>query len=109
MSLDRIFWFKPEKKWILPLSIVGIVVVGATAVYTINAVNRESTDSSLPAAETPVIRAVTALGRLEPEGEVIQLAPPPDLGGTRIGQLLVKQGDRVSNLTNSKVITKIHL
>jgi HlyD family secretion protein len=96
MSLDRIFWFKPEKKWILPLSIVGIVVVGATAVYTINAVNRESTDSSLPATEAPPIRAVTALGRLEPEGEIIQLAPPPDLGGTRIGQLLVKQGDRVS-------------
>ncbi|MBE9166727.1 ABC exporter membrane fusion protein [Pleurocapsales cyanobacterium LEGE 06147] len=94
MSLERISWFKPEKKWILPLSIAGIVVIGATAVYVIS--NRESTEPIPPATEAPAIRAVTALGRLEPEGEVIQLAPPPDLGGTRIGQLLVKQGDRVS-------------
>jgi HlyD family secretion protein len=93
MSLDRIFWFKPEKKWILPLSIVGIVVVGATA-YIVN--NLETSEPIPPATEAPPIRAVTALGRLEPEGEIIQLAPPPDLGGTRIGQLLVKQGDRVS-------------
>ncbi len=93
MSLDKIFWFKPEKKWILPLSIAGIVIVGTTA-YIVN--NLETSEPIPPATEAPAIRAVTALGRLEPEGEVIQLAPPPDLGGTRIGQLLVKQGDRVS-------------
>lgn len=94
MRLDKISWFKPEKKWLLPLSIAGIVVIGAAAVYTINAINRESAESVPPATEAHAIRAVTALGRLEPEGEVIQLAPPPDLGGTRIGQLLVQQGDR---------------
>jgi HlyD family secretion protein len=93
MSLNRISGFKPERKWILPLSIAGIIILGATA-YIIS--NRETTEPTPPVAETPVIRAVTALGRLEPEGEVIQLAPPPDLGGTRIGQLLVKQGDRVA-------------
>lgn len=42
-----------------------------------------------------VIRAksVVALGRLEPQGEVIQLAP--STVGSRVAQLFVKQGDRV--------------
>lgn len=93
MSLNKISWLKPEKKWIFPLSIAGIVILGATA-YIIS--NLETTEPTPPATEAPAIRAVTALGRIEPEGEVIQLAPPPDLGGTRIGQLLVKQGDRVA-------------
>lgn len=50
----------------------------------------------LPAVTTvvpPVIQAVTALGRLEPKGEVIQLSAPSQ--GSRVGQLLVKVGDRV--------------
>lgn len=50
----------------------------------------------LPAVTTvapPAIQAVTALGRLEPKGEVIQLSAQSQ--GSRVGQLLVKVGDRV--------------
>ncbi|BAU15201.1 secretion protein HlyD [Leptolyngbya sp. NIES-3755] len=45
------------------------------------------------AASTPAIQAVTALGRLEPKGEVIQLAA--NTPGSRIAELRVKLGDRV--------------
>jgi HlyD family secretion protein len=46
-----------------------------------------------PTVSPPAIQAVTALGRLEPKGEVIQLSAPNQ--GSRVGQLLVKVGDKV--------------
>ncbi|MEH2150520.1 ABC exporter membrane fusion protein [Nostoc sp.] len=49
--------------------------------------------SSVPLATDPPVKAVTALGRLEPKGEVIQLTASSQ--GSRIDQLLVKQGDWV--------------
>ena len=39
--------------------------------------------------------AVTALGRVEPEGEVIELSTPSSLSGVRVEKLLVKEGDKV--------------
>ncbi|MDJ0707811.1 MAG: HlyD family efflux transporter periplasmic adaptor subunit [Leptolyngbyaceae cyanobacterium MO_188.B28] len=51
-----------------------------------------------PAQETVVdvapARAVTALGRLEPQGEVIKLSTP-NAADSRVNQLLVKEGDWV--------------
>lgn len=43
----------------------------------------------------PKIKTVTALGRLEPQGEVIKLSAPTSNNGNRVEQLLVKEGDRV--------------
>ncbi|MFY7887244.1 MAG: biotin/lipoyl-binding protein, partial [Dolichospermum sp.] len=43
----------------------------------------------------PIAEIVTALGRLEPETEVIKLSAPLALDGDRISQLLVKEGDNV--------------
>lgn len=40
-------------------------------------------------------QGVTALGRLEPEGEVVNLAAPLALDGDRVGELRVREGDRV--------------
>jgi HlyD family secretion protein len=52
-----------------------------------------------PAAEAPAPapRAVAALGRLEPDGDIRRLAAPvAGFGGTpRLGELLVEEGDRV--------------
>ncbi|MEH1920857.1 ABC exporter membrane fusion protein [Nostoc sp.] len=48
-----------------------------------------------PVVETPVLQAVTALGRVEPEGEVLQVFPPSSTESARIQQLRVKQGDWV--------------
>ena len=41
------------------------------------------------------IKTVTALGRLEPQGEVIKLSAPTSNQGNRVDRLLVKEGDRV--------------
>jgi HlyD family secretion protein len=41
------------------------------------------------------IKTVTALGRLEPKGELIKLSATISTEGNRVEQLLVKEGDRV--------------
>ncbi|MGK7950274.1 MAG: hypothetical protein AB4368_16205 [Xenococcaceae cyanobacterium] len=94
-GLDKILLFKPNKQLILPLSIAGLVITGATAIYTINKTSQQQATAPVQ-TEVPEIQAVTAIGRIEPQGEVIKLAPSPDLGGTKITQLLVQEGDRVS-------------
>jgi HlyD family secretion protein len=44
----------------------------------------------------PVVRSgVTALGRLEPESEVVRLAAPLALDGDRVSELRVREGDQV--------------
>jgi HlyD family secretion protein len=45
---------------------------------------------------SPIITGVAALGRLEPQGEIIRLSAPNSLGGgIRIAKLLVKKGDKI--------------
>ncbi|MBW4685475.1 MAG: ABC exporter membrane fusion protein [Komarekiella atlantica HA4396-MV6] len=48
-----------------------------------------------PKAVTPVKVAVTALGRLQPEGEITSLSAPSSNSGVRVDRLLVKEGDEV--------------
>jgi len=48
-----------------------------------------------PLVKQPEIKTITALGRLEPEGEVIKLAAPTLAEGSRVEQLLVKEGDQI--------------
>ncbi len=45
--------------------------------------------------EAPKIITVSALGRLEPEGEVIKLSAPTSNNGNRVDRLLVKEGTPV--------------
>ena len=44
---------------------------------------------------TPARVAITALGRLEPQGEITHLSAPNSINGVRVEKLLVKQGDKV--------------
>jgi HlyD family secretion protein len=43
----------------------------------------------------PVIQTITALGRLQPKGEVIKLSAPTSNSGNRVDRLLVQEGSRV--------------
>jgi HlyD family secretion protein len=81
---------KSRRQWI-----VTAVLGGAIAITTLYALSQRSAKPSLaasPIASPQVASAVTALGRLEPKGEVINLAVST---GSRIAQLLVQQGDAV--------------
>lgn len=46
-------------------------------------------------ANQPVIKTITSLGRLQPQGEVIKLSAPTSINGNRVDRLLVKEDDRV--------------
>ncbi|MDJ0901205.1 MAG: ABC exporter membrane fusion protein [Xenococcus sp. MO_188.B8] len=93
------FFVNQKKQNLIPISLGVLALLGGTAIYGIYAVN---SDTAQPKVDEPMVtekvelKAVTALGRIEPEGEVIQLSPSPDLGGTKISQLLVKEGERVA-------------
>jgi len=83
---------KVPKKWIIPLAIAGLITLGATTIYTFKFAQSQKEEQGAPAA---AIQAITGLGRIEPQGEVIQLAPPPIMGGAKVSELLVEEGDPV--------------
>ncbi len=85
---------QPKNRWLIALVFLGLLVVGATIIYGLNFANRPTTNTTEETIE-PTFEAVTALGRIEPEGEVITLSPPPNMGGTRIGKLMVEEGEQV--------------
>ncbi|MDJ0531404.1 MAG: ABC exporter membrane fusion protein [Xenococcaceae cyanobacterium MO_207.B15] len=84
---------KSSKPWLIGLLITATMLGSATVLW----------EASLSEADKPSSRKqtalmskkVTALGRLEPETEVIHLFAPLELDGDRVAQLLVKRGDWV--------------
>ncbi|MDJ0598483.1 MAG: HlyD family efflux transporter periplasmic adaptor subunit [Crocosphaera sp.] len=93
IDIHKNLFSKPIIRWTLALSILGLLASGANIVYGIKLNQFSSNSATLSSAELPTINSVTALGRLEPEGKTIQLAPPPNLGGAKVIELLVKEGD----------------
>ncbi len=89
--MDRLQKLPLNHQFILAMCLAGLALVGVTTIYSIS---QTATEEETEIQPQP-IRAVTALGRIEPQGRLIQLAPSPDLGGAKIAQLLVKEGDRV--------------
>ncbi|MEH2107170.1 HlyD family efflux transporter periplasmic adaptor subunit [Nostoc sp.] len=81
----------------LLLAIIASLAIGGISVYTVMKFQATANEKQkAPVAVQPVVKTVTALGRLEPKGEVIKLSAPSSMGeGNRVEQLLVKEGDRV--------------
>lgn len=82
---------KPSNRSIISLVVAATAITGAIVFYGIS----QPQPVSQPVATQPPIKKVTALGRLEPEAEVIRLSAPLSLDGDRVAQLLVKEGDSV--------------
>lgn len=79
-----------------PLFVLGAVMLLGGGAYSLWRSRITSTPTVQPAA-APSIQTVTALGYLEPRGQVIRLSAPSSGGGTnRVEQLLVKQGEAVA-------------
>lgn len=75
--------------WILGLTIAG--VLGVTATMYLRTQNNTNSKASVKPA--PAV-AVVALGRIEPQGEVIKLSVP-NAQDSRVNQILVAEGDFV--------------
>lgn len=84
---------KPNQRWMLGLIAGGVLLTGGIAHYGMQ--QFQQADKSLEPTQTTIAQSITALGRLEPEQEVIKVSVPATLNNDRIAQLLVQRGDRV--------------
>lgn len=92
-------------QWVVLLSMSGLLAVGAAYFY--NSFFRaqsvaEDVPSTVPATPKPAVAGsgptnVSALGRIEPQGQIIRLSPPSSLQGAQVKELLVDEGQRVQS------------
>jgi HlyD family secretion protein len=89
-------WFI-QPRWVLGLILLGTGITVTTTFYGLSqfSTKGESPEVSPTATIKPQERKITALGRLEPLGEVISLGVSMNLNVDRVSQLLVKEGDKV--------------
>ncbi|MFG6098670.1 ABC exporter membrane fusion protein [Leptothoe sp. ISB3NOV94-8A] len=80
-----------SRQWWLIVGVAVLGVVGVTAWRSAQVPNQREEQ----VAVLPEITSVTALGRLEPDGETIALTAPTSAQESRIQELLVKEGDVV--------------
>jgi HlyD family secretion protein len=74
--------------------IAATAITSTTVYYGFSQVGHQS--KPLECSKTvPIIQQITALGRLQPEAEVIRVSTPVTLRNDRIAQLLVQRGDRI--------------
>ncbi|WP_318781314.1 ABC exporter membrane fusion protein [Amazonocrinis nigriterrae] len=92
MNLDLVF--KPSGKRLIPMAIVGVLGIGMIKIYQFS--HTQAPNSQMPIAKIQSqknqVRSVAALGRVEPQGEVITIGGSV---GERIDKLLVQEGQQV--------------
>nr|MDZ8039722.1 ABC exporter membrane fusion protein [Nostoc sp. CreGUA01] len=89
---------KPSTQWMLAVVVAGTALTGIITFYGISQSNSQSEPSSKPVEVVqprPKIEEVTALGRIEPATEVIEVSVPATLSNDRVAKLLVERGSSV--------------
>jgi HlyD family secretion protein len=96
LDSDRVGVFKRPYRLIIAstLTLAAVSVAGSWYLLA-SGQNQPQTGASTAVDNRPAVKAVTALGRIEPQGEVIQLSVSQTAGSNRVAQLLVKLGDRI--------------
>ncbi|MEL7500961.1 MAG: ABC exporter membrane fusion protein [Cyanobacteria bacterium J06554_6] len=84
----------PSRKWM----ILGVAVLGSLGIvaWGVSQAPFGTSNSEQTEIAPPEISTVTALGNLEPEGEIINLTAPTSAQESRIDRLEVAEGDRVA-------------
>ncbi|MGD1921199.1 MAG: biotin/lipoyl-binding protein [Pleurocapsa sp.] len=78
----------------IPALIIGLaLLIGGVTVYRLT--QEDTVESEVPVQTMPEIKTVTALGRLEPSGEIIEISVSSAAEGNRIDELLVNEGDEI--------------
>jgi HlyD family secretion protein len=80
-------------QWMVVVVITGSILTIGIITYGLSRAKNDSSQASKTIAQPIVVKKVAALGRLEPQGEVIKVAASGS--SSRVAQLLVKQGDWV--------------
>ncbi|MCY7332403.1 MAG: ABC exporter membrane fusion protein [Pseudanabaena sp. CAN_BIN31] len=85
---------KKSHKFLIPAIALALAALGVS-IWLV--VGRSSNNPPAPVTTNTKeqAKAISALGRLEPQGEVLKVASPSTLGTSRIVKLMVKEGDMV--------------
>jgi HlyD family secretion protein len=92
---------KSSNKLLIPAIALAIAALGVSIWFVIGRFSSNPSSATSPATNTTgnsskeQPRAISALGRVEPQGEVVKVASPSALGTSRIVKLMVKEGDMV--------------
>ncbi len=87
---------KRSNKFLIPAIAIALAALGVSIWFVLGRFS--SNPAPAPATNTSTKeqpKAISALGRLEPQGEVVKVASPSALGTSRILKLMVKEGDTV--------------
>jgi HlyD family secretion protein len=89
---------KPAYRWRMIFATSLALTTGLVSLYTFLQLrsNVETPPSVKHSKITPARVAITALGRIQPQGEITKLSPPSSLSGVRVEKLLVKEGEEVT-------------
>ncbi|MBD2253914.1 ABC exporter membrane fusion protein [Nostoc parmelioides] len=91
-----VFFKRNSRQLLILATAAGLAIAGVKGYSSLQTQAQPSPATPTPQISAPQIKTVTALGRLEPKGEVIKLSAPSSSGqGSRVEKLLVKEGDRV--------------
>lgn len=88
---------KCSKLFVRPVTLLfttAILTIGGIAAYSLWQSSQAKVEPN-PVLSAPEIKTVTALGRLEPSGEVIQVSASSSSQADRVEELLVQAGDDV--------------
>lgn len=86
---------KTSQKGLITLVIGATAITGGIIFYAVSQFGQIGKASDTTTVNTETTPKVSALGRLEPETEVIKLSAPLVLDGDRVAQILIEEGDTV--------------
>lgn len=82
-----------KPSWLLIL--LSLLLVGSTGTYLVSHLKAARSSEPDPLMQVAQVTTVTALGWLEPAGEVVRISATSTPEGNRIDQLLVQEGDTI--------------
>ncbi|MCC5661137.1 ABC exporter membrane fusion protein [Nostoc sp. XA010] len=85
---------KRSHQWTFALIVAATAISGTIVFYSISQL-RQNAQPTVVVKSAPIVRKITALGRIEPATEVIKVSVPATLSNERVAKLLVERGDRV--------------
>ncbi len=92
-TIERAGWLAQTLK--LPRILPIALLVGSASVGIVIWQQNQKSMETVAQVEIEPVTTITALGRLQPQGEVIKLSAPTSNNGNRVDRLFVKEGDRV--------------
>jgi HlyD family secretion protein len=85
---------KQKNKIAIVTGVIGVLLVTVTGIYVVSQNKTAQVEKSTPPVQKPVT-SVSALGRIEPLNEVINVAPSPTMAGAKVKVIFIKEGDVV--------------